>query len=131
MNKVNTDKLYKRFSFFRPELPITESLMAFGFEHGDGWFDIIWRLCEDIEILMKEEGYNELEEFNVVQVKEKFGTLRFYTDGGTDSIYKRISKAEGESSATCESCGKQPAKASSEKHWIRTLCEECEAKRNN
>ena len=26
-----------------------ESLMCYGFECGDGWFDLIWELCEKIE----------------------------------------------------------------------------------
>jgi hypothetical protein len=25
------------------------TLMRFGFAHGDGWFDLVWRLCEQIE----------------------------------------------------------------------------------
>lgn len=122
MNKSNTEKLFNRFNFFKPERPITEALMAFGFEHEDGWFDIIWNLCEDLEVLIKEEN---IQDFEVVQVKEKFGSLRFYTDGGTNSIYNRINKAEGDSSATCEKCGKQPAKSTTERSWIKTLCEEC------
>jgi hypothetical protein len=28
--------------------------MSFGFCHGDGWFDILWRLCEDLEPLVAE-----------------------------------------------------------------------------
>ena len=126
MNKENTDKLFNRFSFFKPERPITESLMAFGFECRDGWFNIIWNLCEALELEIKADN---VEDFEVVQVKEKFGMLRFYVDGGTDTIYEIINKAEGDSSSTCEMCGKQPAKAHSEHHWIRTLCEECESER--
>lgn len=128
MNAVNTTKLFDRFSFFKPERPVTEALMAFGFEHGDGWFDLIWTLCEDLEKIVKEEHLQE-GYFEVIQVKEKFGTLRFYVNGGTNAIYDRINKAEGDSSATCEQCGKQPAKSTSKGHWIRTLCEECEFER--
>lgn len=61
----------------------------------------------------------------VQQVKEKFGTLRFYC-GGTEAIDKYIHMAERLSAITCESCGK-PGKAY-DSGWIRTLCDSC---RNN
>jgi hypothetical protein len=31
---------------------IRYTAMPRGFEHGDGWFDILWRLCEDLEPLV-------------------------------------------------------------------------------
>ena len=130
MNEENTQKLFDRFTFFKPERPITEALMAFGFECGDGWFNLIWDLCIDLEKIVNEEEKEFPDEyFEVVQVKEKFGTLRFYVDGGTDAIYKRINKAETDSGVTCEQCGKRPAKPKSTHHWIRTLCEECKLER--
>lgn len=39
------------------------------------------------------------------QVKEKFGTLRFYMDYATDEMYKLIEEAEAKSAITCELCG--------------------------
>jgi hypothetical protein len=45
--------------------------MPRGFEHDDGWFDILRRLCEDLEPLVA--GH----EFKVLQVKEKFGGYVF------------------------------------------------------
>ncbi len=126
MNKENTEKLFERFSFFKPERPITEGLMAFGFECGDGWLDLIWTLCENIEKVIE---LSDPMGFEVIQVKEKFGGLRFYVDGGNNTIFQLINKAEEDSVVTCEECGKQPAKANSEHHWIRTLCEECESDR--
>jgi hypothetical protein len=41
----------------------------------------------------------------VTQVKEKYGTLRFYVNGATDSQYKLIDFAEYMSETTCEICG--------------------------
>lgn len=58
----------------------------------------------------------------VVQVKEKFGTLRFYC-GGTEAIDKYVRLAERLSSVTCEDCGKL-GKAN-DSGWIRTQCDEC------
>ena len=49
---------------------------AFGFECGSGWFDLINQLCHEIsEILQSSE--KQIWPV-VVQVKEKFGGLRFY-----------------------------------------------------
>ena len=53
------------------------SSMAHGFEHGDGWFNILWRLCVDLEPLVAELEKETGERFGVVQVKAKLGTLRF------------------------------------------------------
>lgn len=39
------------------------------------------------------------------QVKEKFGTLRFYYDGGDEVIGGMVRLAESMSSVTCETCG--------------------------
>jgi len=58
----------------------------------------------------------------VVQVKEKFGTLRFYC-GGTEAIDKYVRLAERFSSVTCEDCGKL-GKAN-DSGWIRTQCDAC------
>jgi len=57
------------------------------------------------------------------QVKEKFGTLRFYMTSGTEEMYNLIHEAEEKSGTICEDCGK-PGKI---RHggWIRTLCDEC------
>ena len=62
-----------------------------------------------------------------VQVKEKFGGLRFYVDGGDDVVYGMIQMAESLSTVTCEECGKPGIQRSG--GWIRTLCDEHEAER--
>jgi hypothetical protein len=56
------------------------------------------------------------------QIKEKFGTLRFYYDGGDDYIRGLDSMAESMSARICEDCGK-PGKIA-KGGWVRTLCEE-------
>ena len=58
----------------------------------------------------------------VVQVKEKFGTLRFYIHSGSDAHYNYISFAEAMSGSTCETCG-SPGKRLG-RGWIYTACEE-------
>ena len=79
---------------------------ARGFECGDGWFEVVWRLCSDLEPLVTELEKETGERFEVLQVKEKLGTLRVYASHQTDAIYWRIEAAALEASRTCEACGK-------------------------
>ena len=97
--------------------------MARGFEHDDGWFDLLWRLCEDLEPLVAEFERTSGLKFEVLQVKEKFGGLRFYVNcPKNEAIRQRIGIAADESFRTCEVCG-QPGRLW-EGRWIRTLCDE-------
>jgi hypothetical protein len=52
--------------------------MHFGFQHGDGWFDLLWLLCERLEPVVATAEKETGGRFEVLQVKEKFGGLRFY-----------------------------------------------------
>lgn len=56
------------------------------------------------------------------QVKEKYGTLRFYVYGADDYVNGLIQMAEAMSAVTCETCG-APGKERVGS-WIRTLCDE-------
>lgn len=58
------------------------------------------------------------------QIKEKFGTLRFYMTSYTDEIDKIVTEAEKKSEETCEHCGK-PGTLRTE-GWLFTLCDECQ-----
>jgi len=101
---------------------LRHTLMPFGFEHGDGWFDILVDLCEELEPLVEAATYS-ISPFEVMQVKEKFGGLRFYTSWGNKEIWAAIDKAEKRSLETCEVCGK-PGRPEGP-GWIKTLCPEC------
>ena len=96
--------------------------MPWGFTHDDGWFDILWRLCEDLEPRVAELEQETGCQFEVLQVKEKFGGLCFRINRRTEDVRRRIEAAEGESIRTCEVCGK-PGKLR-EDGWIKTLCDE-------
>lgn len=61
---------------------------------------------------------------NIIQIKEKFGGLRFYIDGGDDTIYGMISLAEGMSYRTCEFCG-TTENVGRTQGWIITCCKSC------
>ena len=56
------------------------------------------------------------------QIKEKFGTLRFYYHGGDDYIRGLEAMADSMSARICEECSK-PGKVRSG-GWIRTLCDD-------
>lgn len=102
--------------------PMTETAMCWGFEHGDGWFNIIDQLCGNIQnhIDWKEKQGGFISQVVAEQVKEKFGTLRFYYRGGDDVIDGMVRMAEAMSGVTCEECG-APGKTGGQ-GWISTRC---------
>ncbi len=55
------------------DTPMTQSLMCFGFECGDGWCDIIRRLSEKLERWNEENSNDDRPPIEACQVKEKFG----------------------------------------------------------
>ena len=87
-----------------------------GFECGDGWYDILDHLCGAI----KEHTYDS-DEVTVDQVKEKFGRLRFYLSREDDVIHGMVSMAEYMSGHTCEMCGERGTMST--KGWMVTLCD--------
>jgi len=157
--------------------PMTHTAMCWGFECGDGWYNILDVLCGNIQYHVDQKRKDRAKslrfnralkralagdtrplqmhfsfgehteptsfgiecanraiknaEFNKVpphmphitasQVKEKFGGLRFYTNGYTDVIGAMISIAESMSYRTCEVCG-NPGRSNNH-GWISTLCD--------
>jgi hypothetical protein len=121
MRKDLEQKLVERWpTWFRVNGDIRETLMPLGFQHLDGWFNIVWRLCEDLEPLVAEVELKTGQPFEVRQVKEKFGCMRFRTNFHSDAISARIEAATLESFHTCEVCG-QPG-SQTEGPWSRTRC---------
>jgi hypothetical protein len=100
---------------------------CWGFECGDGWEPLIRKLSQEVEAIIVAMPEKERKKFRVKQVKEKFGTLRFYMGVAHDAIRAAIDRAEQESAQTCEDCGK-PGKVRSG-GWISVLCDEHEAER--
>lgn len=156
-----------------------ETCMCWGFECGDGWFNILDQLMGNIQhhIDWKEKQRKWAMDYNLMaaqakagnfdafeetmkalpndefkekrlaeivagdfrqvpepipqvtldQVKEKFGTLRFYYTGGDEYIRGMVSLAESLTAVTCESCGNPGEQRDG--GWIHTYCEPCEEKR--
>lgn len=108
--------------FAQRHLPTTQTCMCWGFECGDGWYDLIDRLCGCIQSYIDNNQHKNIQQVVVTQVKEKFGGLRFYYDGGDDLIFGMTWFAQSLSYTICEECG---AKGKPNKGgWIRTTCEE-------
>jgi hypothetical protein len=99
----------------------------FGFEVGEGWYDLIDRMLNKLEpiAIASNKKYKNTHECSFVlsQVKEKFGILRVYTSYHEDDARDVISDAEIESGKICEVCGK-PGRIVG-KGWWSTRCMEC------
>lgn len=134
MNKENTLYLFERYPLLFPKESrgnLMGSLMAFGFECGDGWFNLINSLCaiiqEHIDDKRDPESYNHIPDYpqvEVVQVKEKYGGLRFYTISCTDEVQSFIDAAEAMSYHTCDVCGTTKDVVLTE-GWMQVICKKC------
>ena len=107
-----------------------------GFECGEGWWPILESLCSNIQSYLDHNEKNRLRlqednpyehpipkaipQVTVAQIKEKFGGLRFYYDGGDDRIYGMVRMAESWADKSCEICGAPGT--SGGRGWIKTLC---------
>ena len=97
-------------------------LEYFGFECGDGWYSLIYNLCKELMGVPHPAP-------TAAQVKEKYGTLRFYVDHGTIEHENIIAHYEQLSSKTCEVCGEPGYRRAG--GWIRSLCETHNQNRHN
>ena len=100
-----------------------------GFAVGAGWWPIIESLCANIQshIDWKIKQGNNVPQVVVEQIKEKFGGLRFYYQGGDDEISGMVRMAEAWADHSCEECGTPGQRRNG--GWIKTLCDKHEAER--
>jgi hypothetical protein len=98
-----------------------------GFAIGEGWWNIVDVLMQEIQhhIDWRNNNNGDIEQVVVEQIKEKFGGLRFYYQGGDEYISGLVTLAELWASNTCETCGQRGQRRSG--GWVRTLCDEHEA----
>ena len=154
MNKLET--LTEKFPLLFTDAE-QEPFTLFGFECGDGWYNIIscalgtiyhefrqaqrqvayyhTRVQENADdemakdhlqraIMQLDTCQQSLPRF--VQIKEKFGSLCMYYDGGNELVRGVVSMAEALSEITCEECG-APAHTRPGS-WRRTQCDNCLSK---
>jgi hypothetical protein len=101
-----------------------------GFAVGAGWWPIIESLCANIQSHTDWWNTNRkdrpiVEQVVVEQIKEKFGGLRFYYQGGDDTVAGMVRMAEAWADTACEECGGIGKRRDGS--WIRTLCDIHEA----
>ena len=127
MKQELQDKIFEDFpELFQLRRPRKEGEMlmptiCYGIECGDGWYDLIYTLCNQINHYLKWSD-NKCK-IRVLQVKEKFGGLRFYTNGVPGEVRGMIRMAEAMSYKICEVCGNK-GETSSTGGWLETTCEE-------
>lgn len=126
MRKELDEELCRKYPqiFCNRHAPMTQTAMCWGFDCGDGWYNIIDAVCVMIQNRERNNKLNNVVMPPVIatQVKEKYGTLRFYYTGSDDYIDGVVAMAEYMSGVTCETCG-APGEIR-EDGWIRTLCDE-------
>ena len=103
--------------------------MGFGFQHGDGWYELLLQTFERIE--PEVERFNQAlasigTRFKLLEVKEKFGELRTIAMPTTQAITFAFMDARFESLTICELCG-----APSELHtaYSQNRCTQCAGER--
>lgn len=114
----------------RNEFPSLYADPYIPFECGDGWYTLLrWlslELVKHIKSVPKHSHMEEEEPFHPTQVKEKYGTLRFYVNHECDDISDLIARAEKTSARTCEVCGEKGMMFG--EHWKKTRCVKCVSK---
>lgn len=105
---------------------------------GDGWYTLIEMLCDRIQSrcdcvkkssTLNSDDWDIQTQFEAIQVKEKFGTLRIYGNGGDDYVFGLIEMAEQISSTICIQCGSNH-NVKMTTGWITPFCEKCYALEN-
>ena len=131
MKQELQDELFRKHSkiFRQKDLMMRETCMCWGISTGDGWYWLIDRLCAAIQAHV--DGVKgKIKQVEALQVKEKYGTLRFYVDGADEVVRSWISYTEYLSGYTCEVCGATDGACTNEKGWLKTRCRRCRERGN-
>lgn len=97
-----------------------------------GWLPIIDKLCSSMQSYIdgtrrwdkEKKEWIHPPQVTCAQMKEKFGGLRFYTDGHNDVIEGMITMAEYLCSNTCEVCSSEEELGYTT-GWITVCCKSC------
>lgn len=86
-------------------------------------------ICKELNELFKKSKIKNFDKkYFISQIKEKYGTLRWYDNGVPEDIYKEyscvINKYEKLSGKVCINCGKD-AIMRNLNSWYEPLCNEC------
>lgn len=115
------DSLLYRYGKIFTDIPYIEC--------DSGWYSIIEDLSSELNEAAKQYAHGSI---TVVQIKEKFGGLRYYVnyiDGLPQEdifeIEQIICKYENLSHKTCQRCGEQGEICARTAYWVSTLCKKC------
>ena len=124
MNNKLQKQLFSKYPkiFIQKDLSITESCMPWGIDTDNGWYWLIDNLCSQLQWDINK---NEQPQIEASQVKEKYGSLNFYTSASTEKQQAMITFAEFLSLSICEICGSTKDVTQNKEGWIYTLCNDC------
>ena len=88
-----------------------------------GWRKAFGKEMYDELSAMIEAQSDVIDNYEVIQVKEKFGELRWYDENGTTQTDEIIDKYSEISSRTCIVCGKPATRITL--GWVCPYCTEC------
>jgi hypothetical protein len=107
----------------QPHDPPHQPITLFGFECREGWRHLITRLLDRLEAEIAAKPESARSGTYVSQIKEKFGGLRFYVNGGVSEEMQAAIRVAGDESLTiCEVCGAAGKAVQSPRGWVRTVC---------
>lgn len=138
MNNIKSwESLYEKYSSLFEHRKDRSIPLKYGIECDIGWYDILSSLCF---LIAQRENNNEwsnknrikenrepipYESVKFIQIKQKFGGLRVYFDGGNDYIRGLVHMAEGLSYKICEKCGEKGTLRKNNGYGFQVLCEKC------
>lgn len=125
-------KLVERYPFLKPH----NSHYDYGWtkldELPEGWYAAFGlQMCEELRNILIEGDY--LEEYTILEIKEKWGRLAWYDCGVPEKISIQydywLTKYEDLSEMTCICCGKQ-GKMVTKGYWLYPICKKCFEEKN-
>lgn len=88
----------------------------------DGWRIAFGEaLCQELKEELERAG--ALDTYRITDIKEKYGSLRWYDNGNTREGYQIIGKYTGLSKRICIICGKPATRITT--GWISPYCDVC------
>lgn len=128
MKKELEEKIFEKYPmiFRQKDLSMKETAMCWGIECGDGWYWLIDKLCSNLQFNIDNNSHTgTYPQIEAVQVKEKFGSLRFYVGPASSEQHAVIRFVESLSEEICENCGSLEEVSQTKGGWIQTLCKKC------
>lgn len=130
MSPEKTQELINIYPDLFSNLDRRNCFFLFSFECDSGWFELLKELITEIKAIAEKEDCmfsddDEPRPLKVCQVKEKYGSLCFYTNWSNDFIDEAIGRYEKKSMETCEICGLAGSIKDTGYYCYKTLCDKC------